>query len=101
MSPIPFRSVVFCCSLYLMTRLWPDGILVQVLDNGEGVPQRLSWAGRRHTVSEITRRWRVQSDWWRETVWRDYFKLTTETGLLLIIYHDLQSEGWYLQRLYD
>lgn len=84
-----------------MTRLWPDGVLVQVLDNSMGEPERITWQGRRHTVVEVLRRWRVKSDWWREAVWRDYFKLTTETGLLLIIYHDLKSEQWYIQRLYD
>ena len=84
-----------------MTRLWSDGVLIQVVDNGDGKPQRLIWQGRRHAVAGITRRWRVQSDWWREAVWRDYFKLTTDTGLLLILFHDLRSDEWYLQRLYD
>ncbi len=84
-----------------MTRLWPDGVQIQVSDNGEGNPGALVWQGRNHIVSKITRRWRVKSDWWRESVWRDYFKLTTETGLLLIVYRDLMEDKWYLQRLYD
>ncbi len=84
-----------------MTRLWPDGVLVQDVQQSEGRPQRLVWQGRSHRVEEITRRWRVQSDWWREPLWRDYFKLTTDSGLLLILYHDLLSEEWYIQRIYD
>ena len=84
-----------------MTRLWPDGVLIQVVADGAGEPEQLIWQRRKHAVAEITRRWRVKSDWWRDPVWRDYFKLTTETGLLLIIFHDLQADEWYLQRLYD
>jgi len=34
-------------------------------------------------------------------VWREYFKLTTQTGLLVVIYLDLLNGKWYLQRLYD
>lgn len=84
-----------------MTRLWPDGVLVRVAESSDGVPGRLIWAGQSHKVTEITRRWRVKSDWWRDAVWRDYFKLITDTGLLLILYHDLQTDEWFLQRLYD
>jgi hypothetical protein len=36
-----------------------------------------------------------------EPTHRDYFKLTTTTGLLVIIYHDLIHDAWFLQRLYD
>lgn len=84
-----------------MTRLWPDALLIQVLENDEGNPNRLIWNGGNHEVVEITRHWRVKSDWWREAVWRDYFKVVTYTGLLLIIYRDLRGDEWYLQRLYD
>jgi hypothetical protein len=40
-------------------------------------------------------------EWWREGIRRDYFKLTTTTGLLVVIFHDLDTGDWYLQRLYD
>ncbi|MEJ2753190.1 MAG: hypothetical protein P8169_11030 [Chloroflexota bacterium] len=84
-----------------MTRLWPDGLLLQVDEDGAGAPQWIRWEGQRHSIVNITRHWRVRSDWWREAVWRDYFKLITDSGLLLIIFHDLRSDEWYLQRLYD
>jgi hypothetical protein len=84
-----------------MTRLWPKGDLIKVLGEKEGAPDRLIWQGQMHPIAHVTRRWRVQIEWWREPLWRDYFKLTTETGLLLIIYHDLHEDNWYVQRLYD
>lgn len=84
-----------------MTRLWPEGDPIRVLSGHLDAPQQLLWQGQPHPVAEITRQWRVQSDWWHEPLWRHYFKLTTTTGLLLIIYHDLLADQWYVQRLYD
>ena len=99
-----------------MTRLWPVGLPISVTGagtEGDGTagdddsvkdgtrPAGFTWQNQVHQVSEITREWRVDIDWWRGRVWRAYFKLTTDTGLLVIIYQDLLSGEWYLQRLYD
>ena len=72
-----------------------------VVAGDAGAPRQFIWWGEVHPVAEITRHWRLNADWWRHPVWRDHFKLTTETGLLVIIYHDLEGDSWYLQRLYD
>ena len=84
-----------------MTRLWSEGSPITVAADDAGKPLRFTWQGQPHLVNEVTRRWRVNLDWWRQRTWRDYFKLTTESGLLVIVYHDLQEHQWYLQRLYD
>lgn len=89
-----------------MTRLWPVGLPISVTGAGSVVdggtrPAGFTWQGQVHQVAEITREWRVDIDWWRRRVWRAYFKLSTDTGLLVIIYQDLLSGEWYLQRLYD
>lgn len=84
-----------------MTRLWPEGQAINVLLNELAQPHVFTWQGQQHQVEAITRQWRVDVDWWRERVWRAYYKLSTDTGLLVILYHDLLSGQWYLQRLYD
>ena len=95
-----------------MTRLWPVGIPISVtIDPWAGSkdavvadgqrPASFTWQGQIHRVDEITRAWRVDIDWWRGRVWRAYFKLNTDTGLLVVIFQDLLSGEWYLQRLYD
>lgn len=87
-----------------MTRLWPDGIPIQVVVSGPGgadIPGRFTWQGQKHDVQAIHQHWRVQLEWWREGIWREYFKVTTTTGLLVVIFHDLHTDNWYLQRLYD
>jgi len=84
-----------------MTRFWPDGRPITVTGDGQGLPLRFIWQGQTHQVVEITHRWRVDLEWWRQRVWRTYFKLRTDTGLLVIIYYDRLGRDWYLQRLYD
>ena len=84
-----------------MTHLWATGEALRVDVDAEGAPLRLIWRGRAHPVESITRHWRVDVEWWRVRIWRDYFKLVTTTGLLVVIYRDFEADGWYLQRLYD
>lgn len=84
-----------------MTRLWPRGEPIAVRSDAAASPQTFTWDGRTHRVQRIAKRWRVDQSWWRRRVWREYFKLTTQTGLLVVIYRDLLTGQWYLQRLYD
>lgn len=84
-----------------MTRLWAEGTPIGVTAGDDGRPLRFDWQGRTHQVETITREWRVHVDWWRATAWRAYFKLTTTSGLLVVIYRDLSGGEWYLQRLFD
>ena len=100
-----------------MTRLWSVGSPISVTGAGannavainaydddvswQTRPASFTWQGQTHQVDEITREWRVDIDWWRGRVWRAYFKLSTDTGLLVVIYQDLLGGEWYLQRLYD
>jgi hypothetical protein len=84
-----------------MTRLWPAGEPIGVDSNPDGTPGALEWRGRSHPVVGVAKRWRVDQSWWRRRIWREYLKLYTTTGLLVIVYRDLLSDQWYLQRLYD
>lgn len=84
-----------------MTRLWPSGQPVDVEVDAQGRPAGFFWRGRRHPVGEIVRDWRVDFGWWRQQQWRAYYKLRTESGLLVVLYQDLVSGRWYVQRLYD
>ena len=83
-----------------MTRLWQEGDPIDVVDE-DGQPRRFTWRGRSHEVDEISRQWRADLGWWADRKWHAYFKLVTDTGLLVIIFEDLETGTWYLQRLYD
>ena len=84
-----------------MTYLWPDGDPIEVQADAMGTPQQFTWRRQAHPVERVARRWRVDVDWWRGRVWREYFKVTTQTGLLVVIYRDFIGDTWYLPRLYD
>jgi hypothetical protein len=83
-----------------MSRFWRNGSAVMVTFDGE-LPATFVWKGRAHSVQQITRRWQVDVEWWRFRVWREYFRLTTDTGLLVVLYHDLINDTWHIQRVYD
>lgn len=84
-----------------MTWFWPQGLAVPVHAGRKGHVHAFYWQGRWHPVRALVRRWRVDTGWWRHRVWREYWLLITRTGLLAVIYQDLQTGRWYLLRVYD
>jgi hypothetical protein len=70
---------------------------------GEETPMGFNWRGASHQVAETCNRWWVHTRWWQpsETIWREYVKVTTDTGLLCLLYRDLLNGGWFLARVYD
>jgi hypothetical protein len=83
-----------------MTYLWVPALEIAVQCQ-EVTPAQFWYQGRRHQVLWIAEQWRVDSEWWREPTWRDYFRVVTDSGLLLLLYHDLLEGQWYLQQTYD
>lgn len=86
-----------------MTRLWENGVAVDVVRDGWNRPLNFVWQGRLHRIETIRQAWTVDSDWWSEEgrVWRDYFALTTSGGLLCVVYHDWLADEWRLAKVYD
>lgn len=84
-----------------MTRLWPAGTPIQVIADDQDWPQQFRWQGHIHTVQTINKHWRVDVGWWRTRIWRACYKLNTDRGLLVVIYQDLLSGTWYLERVFD
>ena len=84
-----------------MTRFWPQGAPIKVSIDDVERPRALVWQGDRHAVWHHVKRWRVDDGWWTERVWREYYTLTTRSGLLLVVYQDLLAGDWHLQRVYD
>ena len=84
-----------------MTRLWRTEVPLTVEADALMVPQTVIWRGQRHRVETVAKRWRVDQQWWVRRIWREYFKLATASGYLVVVYRDLQTGHWYLQRWYD
>lgn len=84
-----------------MTHFLPDGEAIRVTINQAGWPVSIVWHGQRHPIDTILDHWRVDTRWWRDHIWRDYFRLCTLDNFLLIVFHDLIGGDWYVQRIYD
>ncbi|UCC76983.1 MAG: hypothetical protein JSW37_01065 [Anaerolineales bacterium] len=85
-----------------MTRLWLQGEQVKVW-NKEETPAGFNWQGETHHILGVCNCWRIHTRWWEpeHAIWREYWKVVTDVGLLCLIYEDLPSGGWFLSRIYD
>ena len=85
-----------------MTRLWPEGEPVETWGGAE-TPDGFCWQGTAHNVAEVCNRWWIHTRWWQpeQVIWREYVKVTTDSGLLCLLYRDLLGDGWFLARVYD
>jgi hypothetical protein len=83
-----------------MSYLWLPAQSIQMQLRADE-PFAFQWRGRSHRVRQVTRQWRMDWGWWRLRLWRDYYKLLTDSGLLVLVYQDLLDGHWYLQQLYD
>ena len=83
-----------------MSRLFEEPVPIQVEVDTSGMPASVVWAAAGHRVVEVCSRWRVDDDWWRVPVSRMYYTLRTPL-VLLDVYHDLHTDGWFLERLHD
>lgn len=83
-----------------MTKLLPSPP-IDVTTDVAGDPVRLRWRRWQVGVAAICNRWRVEEDWWRDEVARDYYKVEADDGTLCVIYRDRKDGSWHLQRVYD
>ena len=82
------------------TRLFADPIPARLVWD-EGELTLLQIAGRRFTVVEVMRRWRVEAEWWKGGPARDYLTLRTADGMVCDVYTDRGSGSSWLQRVMD
>ncbi len=106
-------------------------------------PRGFVWRGASHRITGVCNRWRIHTNWWQRGlpvsalsplkagIWREYLKVTTNSGLLCLLFRNLEggreilaegqgiltggqetlTEGretssgeadtWYLARVYD
>lgn len=84
-----------------MTRFWPGGLPIDVTPDALAAPAAFVLRRQRHVVARVVKRWRVDEGWWAARVWREYFQVITDRGLLALLYHDVRAGQWRLQRVYD
>lgn len=71
--------------------------VLRVRADDEGRP-RAVWFGRKwDRVEAIRESWRIDDEWWRDPVAREYHVVVLEGGRVATIYRDLWGSGWYRQ----
>ena len=68
----------------------------------DDVPSSVLLSGRRHAVTALEERWRVQDGWWREeALARSYVRVRLDDERVCTLFHDDQCaphDGWFMQR---
>lgn len=77
----------------------PQPLSVQHVSQPDGRrPTAVEWRGRQRRVVRILNVWRVDDEWWRNEVRRQYFELLLEGDVRLTIFEDCLTGHWYHQR---
>jgi len=72
---------------------------VTVRTDEQGVPVHVRLPGKpARRVAAVRERWRIDDEWWRETISREYWAVVLDDGRMLTLYRDLSDEAWYVQR---
>ena len=83
----------------LMTRLLSPPAAVEVTIASDGTPAFISGAFS-GSIDPIAR-WKVETEWWKQPVIREYWKVLLNSNLLCELYHDLSRDEWFVERVYD
>lgn len=82
-----------------MTRVMRPAAALRVCESAEGIPESIEMFGRVSEV-QVVERWRISERWWPQPIDREYVRVTG-SGWLALIFRDLLSGGWFLERIYD
>ena len=83
-----------------MAKFFNPAILIKVNEWENRTPKEFAYNRKFVKVRRIDRQWRIREGWWRDEVVREYFQLETSC-FVCMIYRDMLSGDWYLQRIYD
>ncbi|MGC9521572.1 MAG: DUF6504 family protein [Anaerolineae bacterium] len=82
----------------------PDPHPIQVTTDEDNVPLTFSWEERGKVIHRIYRvrqvyeHWRERRFWWSRPVARDYYRLEDTGGGVRLLYQDLSTGDWWLER---
>ena len=82
-----------------MTRLLSPAAKVELTLAADGSPAFIS--GAFSGPLDPIARWKVETEWWNRLVVREYWKVLLGSTLLCELYHDLDRDQWFIERIYD
>ena len=69
-----------------------------VIADSAGVPTMVLTRGTLRPVVAVRDRWRIDEEWWRTEISRQYFALELEGGTRTTVFHDRVTGDWYTQQ---
>ena len=83
-----------------MTRRYGHPIAVT---HGEHGPLRFRWNNTAYQVVELLGTWHLRDRWWEVGTASDryYYRVRCASGLICDLYHDVVSDAWMLDCVYD
>jgi len=75
----------------------PEEVRVVIDDKSE--PRAVEWSGGKVTaVESVQESWRIDDEWWRQQVSRRYFEVVLQGGKRVVLYEDLITREWWMQK---
>lgn len=69
--------------------------------NGRKEPVSIRRSGGQETtaavVETILESWRIDDEWWRRLISRQYFAVILEGGARVVLFEDLVTHEWFMQ----
>lgn len=75
----------------------PKAVTVRTDEENEPLFVRLPGKPARR-VAVVRERWRIDDEWWRQAISRDYRTVVLDDGSVITLYLDLLDGRWYVQR---
>lgn len=75
----------------------PRPVVVRTDEAGEPAYVRLPGRTARR-VEAVRERWRIDDEWWRHAISREYRAVVLDDGRAVTLFHDLMEDRWYAQK---
>jgi hypothetical protein len=62
------------------------------------LPRALVWHDRIDPVAQVYEVWRERRCWWSRPVERDYYRLEMINGQVRVVFQEVRSRQWLLER---
>jgi hypothetical protein len=53
--------------------------------------------GQTARIESVNETWRIEDEWWRQIISREYFEVLMEGGKRVVLFKDLITNNWFMQ----
>jgi hypothetical protein len=71
---------------------------IQVTTDRDGLPRAIVWREQIQEVRCVYELWRERRRWWGQPIERNYFRLGLEDGQMRVVFRDVRTNRWLLER---